>query len=189
MKTLLLIVLSGLSLSAMADSSNLDGKWRSQCTSIGQNFFEIGEIEIYLTPGYMNFFESYYLDDKCSVPFSFEVASAFITMSDAPVGDKTLKYVDVTFNQFLEAPASPTMVDKFNEKKNCGFSDWKLGVYKDVTGLCHFPGTGTTIYNLNQFKDNKMMIGIFDSDHDGKTPERRPVIINENVVFERLRYQ
>ena len=68
-------------------------------------------------------------------------------------------------------------VNVMNTLAYCGFTDWVVGVEKDITGKSCFigPKSGEVIYSVMKITETQLQLGEPDDSHIGKTPEQRHV--------------
>ncbi|UYL07396.1 hypothetical protein B9G69_010100 [Bdellovibrio sp. SKB1291214] len=96
-------------------------------------------------------------------------------------------------------PLNSTLVSNYNNLTYCGYSDWAIGVAKDVAGRTCDGSTQAAvgemiydIYNINQYSipefnivQGNLSFGYNHSSHDGKTPAKRPEATNGNFSYSR----
>ena len=78
-----------------------------------------------------------------------------------------------------------------NDQALCGFTDWAVGVEKDLTGVdCGdgsvMPKAGAMSYDIYQIKDGQLYFGDSSRDgHDGSSPTTRPTKINTDMPYKK----
>jgi hypothetical protein len=94
-------------------------------------------------------------------------------------------------------PLSVAEVNGLNTATECGYSDWALGVAKDLAGrTCGsitFPSAGAVqydIYNIAQFDlpftgevAGELKFGSSSGGMDGTTPAKRPTALDGSMVY------
>jgi len=78
----------------------------------------------------------------------------------------------------------------YNDDNWCGFSDWAVGIPKDISGrTCRqsvHPAHGATrfgIYRVDTVGGRlALSLGRGDSTHDGQSPTRRPVELDDSIL-------
>ena len=74
-----------------------------------------------------------------------------------------------------------------NAEELCGFTDWQIGIEKDVTGLnCieNLPSSGGDFFQIFFLGDDRLFVGEIDDDHSGETADERPETL-EAMPFEK----
>lgn len=73
--------------------------------------------------------------------------------------------------------ADQDTANAMNTMAYCGFTDWVIGVEKDITDkpCLSGPKSGETIYTIMKITDTELLPGEPDDAHNGTTPELRHV--------------
>jgi hypothetical protein len=133
-----------------------------------------------------------FVEPSCASPvFTTEERGSYST-GDAVQGPEGARALDVVLRASFLTLQAQEYVDYYNEHAYCGFRDWQLGVAKDITGLTcganQYPAAGSRFYDFYAFNtvdgELRMATGYYDEDHDGSSPEARPVEIG--TVYGRL---
>jgi hypothetical protein len=89
--------------------------------------------------------------------------------------------LDNTIVSAAETPLSQSFVSQYNDDNYCGYSDWEIGVPKDVTGRqCDEDdepiNAGDIDYNIIKYDNGTVWLGFYPQDDDltGTTPANRP---------------
>lgn len=98
--------------------------------------------------------------------------------------------IDLVLNHIRAKINSALAVAAANTQNFCGFSDWAIGVEKDVTGrdcIEELPGAGGRFFQIFKFETrDRLFVGQVDSAHDGDTAAERPTAL-EATPYTRAR--
>ena len=122
-------------------TAELQGTWISSCLSDGYvNVLK----KIDVSGDSVNFEWSYYEETDNQTCSTLRDILAFSTDNISITDNSTIKTLSVTNKKWTLTPIGRTNV--YNEDNRCGFSDWQMGVARDVTGIsipdCEFPPAG-----------------------------------------------
>lgn len=101
--------------------------------------------------------------------FKFEIPSHFSA-------DPSILNIDTTVQSLSWMVYDQDTVNAFNTMATCGFTDWMVGVEKDITGLSCMTGptqAGMKIYSIVKVNDVALFFGESDNVHDGTTESLR----------------
>ena len=102
--------------------------------------------------------------------------------------------IDYEFVKVLETALDDQTATQNNSHHECGYTDWEVGVPKDVTGIAcdenhpeeHMPAAGIKDYSIYKIENDKIYFGDDDIDnHRGETPETRVDTLDMTKVFTR----
>lgn len=119
--------------------------------------------------------------------FNYHLGEAVPSLSNT-------KQLDMTFVQVFETLLDEGMVTQRNQDNYCGFSDWEVGVKRDITGLAcasdegDFFNVGDQYFDILQVNNQQLRIGFApdeDTSHDGSTAEKRTVALDPDKVYVR----
>jgi hypothetical protein len=111
----------------------------------------------------------------------------------------SMQKLDLTLATLTLTVLNASVVSSYNTSSMCGFSNWALGVGKNVTGLtCNsspMPSAGEVTYDIYNFEDvsipsmgiveGTLNFGYNDASHDGTSDATRPDSLNGNFDFTR----
>ncbi len=100
---------------------------------------------------------------------------------------------DLTAVRVTETPLDESIVESFNDDAECGFTDWEVGVAKDITGIVCTPGeepvrAGDKLYDIVGVQGDRLQTGFLpEGDASvGTTPENRPVALDDAITYARV---
>jgi len=122
-------------------TAELQGTWISSCLSDGYvNVLK----KIDVSGDSVNFEWSYYEETDNQTCSTLRDILAFSTDNISITDNSTIKTLSVTNKKWTLTPIGET--NDYNAINRCGFSDWQMGVARDVTGIsipdCEFPPAG-----------------------------------------------
>lgn len=95
------------------------------------------------------------------------------------------RHMDFTFERITITLWHDLMIQDFNGRSVCGFSDWKIGETRDVTGMycalitggkpVKISDPGSQRFGIYKIEKEKLYFGQLEPGHDALTPEKRPV--------------
>lgn len=189
---LLAVMLSGcMSEVDLPSSSDLEGgNWYADCEYDGTSYQT--RTTSFVAGSYTHV-TTHYSDSSC-LQKALDLGETGTYTIGGQVPNASRYELDRTLTSLTITPQNSTAVTNYNTSSLCGFSDWAIGVTKNVTGLnCGgdylpaaglkyydvfiiwpysvpatpgYPGTGITAGTLN--------FGYTDSTNDGSTPAKRP---------------
>ncbi|MFS4458063.1 hypothetical protein [Bdellovibrio sp. HCB2-146] len=167
LKTILLslfIVVPALS----AIPQDLVGTWVQPCKQKAVRTEVFSEETASLT-------EVYYLDNNCSQPLiAFQNDGEVV----ASAGEMDFRFTRVAMTLFHS-----DFVDDYNARAVCGFTDWQLGVEKEITALpcalftakpTQTPRAGDMRYGIYMIQANRLYFGKMTMQRNALSPEKRP---------------
>lgn len=170
-----------LSVFVLADSPMvLDGKWKQECR-IGTERLET------FTSNRAILSEKAFEDSLCSSPSIEIISSGSFTLGNAVLVPHDAREIDFLFDKVSAVLYSQVAVEKFNSSSMCGFTDWKIGQSKEITGLfCAFytgnptpiPKSGEARYGVFRLIGNRLFFGKLSQEYDSRTPDKRPRVYN-----------
>lgn len=98
--------------------------------------------------------------------------------------------INETLIKSFETIKTQAWVDQHNQERYCGYSDWQLGVKKDITGRdCNgnVHNMGDRQFDLFKISGNTINFAIKPW-HDaaiGSTPESRPPVLGPSIGYKR----
>ncbi|MFN8846786.1 MAG: hypothetical protein ACK5W9_08045 [Bdellovibrionales bacterium] len=159
---------------------SLNGVWVRPCqqNNIQIQFFETQK-------NYTD--EIFFEDQNCQKPL----------MSFSNEGVYTLKpnHIDYQFESVAITIYSKPMLDDFNKRRVCGFTNWQMNSPKMVTGLkcglftsreIQIPKKGEPRFGIWQLREGKLYFGKLTPSHPALTPETRPIEWDERPYFKQL---
>lgn len=163
------IVLPSFALSAIPE-----GLWKTTCLDGLQKSQQIA-------PGFVKTRELFHQDRLCTKP-SFEfVTSGAISF---PHSSDERNFVDFTYTQIELKLFHEFLVEDFNLRQVCGFTDWQIQTAKTITGLqcalfnlmkpSQIPKVGKILFGIYKVEDEKLYYGKLSKEKDSSTPDRRP---------------
>lgn len=167
-----------------SDATGLSGDWTSGCQpDIGKKGFYFQDTRTFEGSIFRTSFTSY-SDAKCSTKIMTQVQSGSYSIGEAN-GDANP--IDLTIGSVMITLHTETLTQSYNDRKFCG-GGWEVSVEKAITKeMCVQnvdPGSGPDmIYEIFQVKDNKLYFGTKDDDHDGKSEETRPAVVDLNRAY------
>jgi len=127
--------------SSQTDKTELEGTWISSCLSDGYvNVLK----KIDVSGDSVEFEWTYYDQTDNQTCSTVRDILAFSTDNISITDNSTIKTLSVTNKKWTLTPIGET--NDYNAINRCGFSDWQMGVARDVTGIsmtdCDFPPAG-----------------------------------------------
>ncbi len=108
----------------------------------------------------------------------------FQTIGTVLFNDKNANFIDFTYEDIYLSVFKQNVIDDFNHRKVCGFSNWTLGSPQKITGLkcaifnytkeTQIPKAGDQKFGIFSISDNKLFYGLNSVYKDGSNPEKRP---------------
>lgn len=188
MKYLLLIWLligcgddSSSSAAKLVDDAFL-GTWRTSCMVDGEISQRVIRVH---TDGQMRLVHSVYYDKLCTVIGTDATLMTSYELVDMTTSPYKINY---TVDSYTLTIRSESFVDYANTNKFFGYTNWAVGVTKDVagkspaTGDVPYEAVGDVMYGVYKIKANELYVGDTET-LDGTTEAKRPIVINEDLVF------
>lgn len=153
-----------------SDLELLQGLWRQECASRNTRTEHFHRSIVTLS-------ESFFTDDQCRSPFIVFINEGIFTLPQAG-------YMDFEFTSVRLLLKNPQLVEDFNQRQVCGFSDWQLDNEKEISGRhCEIftigsphriPSVGDTRYGIYHLQDDQLLFGRLTRGQNALTPEKRP---------------
>lgn len=163
-------------------STSLDGIWRQPCQNATYNQEVFSGNQVTLA-------ESHFEDALCQDPvLIFQNGGTYTTDG---------QQMDFTFTAVSISLQIPELVQDFNQRQVCGFSDWQVGIARDITGmqcalftgnqLVQVPSVGDKRYGIFRIDEEKegdrLFLGRLAPGHDALSPEKRPLEFDPNFYL------
>lgn len=173
-----LILIASLWSSAQAQ---LNGVWVRPCAN--------GNIQVQNFEGPKNYTDDILFQDiKCSKPllsFGYDGTSIFRSNE-----------MDYTFSKVSLTLYEKSLVEDYNQRSVCGFSNWSTNSPKVITGLqcalfqqgrqTQVPKLGDRRYGIWKLESGKLYFGKLTPTHPANTPETRPIEWDSRAYFKQL---
>ena len=191
MKTLIisLVMLSLLACqkkeTANEPSESIEGSsWGSNCAPTGQLYdFRTANF----TNGQFSMTSSAYADYRCSTGLLKMEAKGTYTIGSVISSTTNYVAIDEVLINMLVTPLNASVVSSYNTNSFCGFTNWALGVAKDVAGLvCNgeqVTASGTAGFDIYYASNGVLNFGLFDASHDGSSASTRPVDLDKTFNY------
>lgn len=178
-----LIILSTIS-SLNAKGVEINGAWTGPCTFFSNTSMH-GSAKFSDSEVLIEYFT--YIDRYCEQPVH---AYRYFRSYGIPNVQGSFTSIDYTVVRVEEVVLTNRFVELSNETEACGFSNWKLGIPKDVTGRkCGsgdpHPEAGIMIYDIYKVINGFLYFGQMNQSKDGSSPERRPVLLDDEYIMAR----
>lgn len=144
--------------------------------------------QIYEVSGRVSTTEFFHQDAHCS-----DESFRFETIGSVFYNDANPTFIDFMYEQINLTVFKQRVIDDFNTRKVCGFTNWKNGEAQNITGLkcaifnytkeTQIPKGGDKKYGIYSVEENKLYYGQPSSEYDGSTPLRRPVEFRRSIEF------
>lgn len=141
--------------------TELEGVWKDSCQQVKQDGDLKNQISTFTFSGDTVTIERVdYLDENCNTKSSTLILNGTFTTSGESDIIPGVKNIDYTIISIQAKFQSSFGVDYVNDLKFCGYSDWKLNVTKDITGVPGINSKGDKLYDIYKIEDsNKLYIG------------------------------
>lgn len=177
-------------------SESLHGNWQTQCTySSKSSLYEIRSAAFSGTTFVSS--STAFVDSNCSMKLiKSEITGAFVLGSQPAIISQS-RNIDWTLSTVSHTVYESSIISNYNTSAYCEYSDWIVGVTKNITGkIC---GSSNVIQagdmNYDIFviwPDSIPSLGITqgalnfghnDSTHDGTIPSQRPTSVDGNFDY------
>jgi hypothetical protein len=170
--------------SSFAYCDLLDGTWRTGCITD----FDYPETNVYESDaGEASWTLQMYRYNNCTDILLTMIWNTTVVESEGNSDVPGAKHLDYTIASTQYIARHQEVVDNFNNNALCGFSDWKIGVPKEVAGNepCEEAARGVVFYDIFKIYENTpiMRFGRYEGNFDGTTPERRPIELDTDLTF------
>ncbi|HYX37847.1 MAG TPA: hypothetical protein VE954_32490 [Oligoflexus sp.] len=91
--------------------------------------------------------------------------------------------LDMTLSSLTIEIATQELADNFNQAQICGNSDWAAKKPQVFTDSCLGLVKGETTYTIASLSGNQLKLGLLTDSHDGSSPERRPIDLDDGHVL------
>lgn len=183
--------------------AGLSGSWnlKESCKKISSSYVKMKQN---FTQTTFDQTANVFTDSSCLVPSVTLALSGNYAISNVTVSiSEEHGNLDSTLLSYLLTPNSSSMVSSYNSTVYCGFTNWQLGVAKNVLGLtCAgyvMPSAGAVEFNFytkaNQayfspifpgstpVVSGDLYFGTSDSTHDGKSASQRYVVGDLSYIY------
>ena len=117
----------------------------------------------------------------------------FIKSNSFASSTQDQNFINFSYDKIFLSLHKEVSVTDFNNRKVCGFNDWKLAEKKEITGLkcalfnvnseAQIPSAGQRRYGLYLVTEDKLCYGQLNQTYDGSSPARRPQQINSTTEY------
>ena len=156
-------------------SSSLEGRWEQACSNGLRRIHDFNNIKSSLV-------ESSYLDQLCTQELmDFKTTGQFSTLGS---------HIDFVFEKVSVRLRNEQQVHRFNLRAVCGFINWELNKFYDITGRScdlflidqafQVPARGDQRFGIFQIQENVqnglrlLFFGQGNAELNSKTPDKRP---------------
>lgn len=167
-------------------ASKVQGSWQGPCmSSIGNEHMISGMTVATFSSSELILTGSNFASKDCSGMETGKLTGSFAYEISTPSEiDPNIFNLNVSLRSLSQVFYDQDEANAANSMSYCGFTDWIVGVEKDITGLACTSGMGSpgkTIFSIIKVFDNQIQLGESDSSHDGSTPELRHVLLSEET--------
>lgn len=170
------------------------GSWKSRCSYSGSSY-DIQTVSF--SGGQFTQSSTSYNNSGCAgALIKIDITGTYVLGGKLSESSNSQK-IDETLATATVTALDASVVSYYNSVVLCGYSDWALGVAKDVAGKsCNsttMPAVGAMSYDIyyiweysipSQGIDQGMLnFGYNDASHDGKSPAQRPDSLNGNYNY------
>jgi hypothetical protein len=162
-----------------------DGNWATDCTK-EQSQYTLGTMT--MSGNTIQQTSAAYGDQACATK-TLEATVAYTAQygSDSKVVTGA-KEVDTILSSVMLTVHNATYISYFNSMQFCGYSDWAVGVAKDIAGkTCGqttLPKVGTAYYDIYQLlQTGKLLTGQPTKEYNGSSPELRVRQLDEKHPY------
>ena len=177
---MLLLALS-LQISQVTHAQIANGIWSTKCINSQQ------KIQIYRSSHVVSI-EKFYSDSQC-----LDESIRFQTTGSINYSHENISFIDFEYKEIQVIPFKQNIIDDFNTRKVCGFSQWKPGEAQNITGLrcaifnlykeTQIPQLGDRKYGIYLIENAKLYYGQLTKTLDGSSSEKRPNQINTSIEY------
>ena len=167
-----------------SDATGISGTWTSGCLAdSGKNgtFFLDNRAFESATTFRTTF--STFSDKACATKIMTQAQVGSFAISNPEEG-QTARPIDLTIGTVFITLHTEGLVSSYNARSFCG-GGWELDVERAITRDMCVTGTATSnepdmIYELFEIIDGKIFFGLKDVDHNGRSEDKRPVVIDDS---------
>jgi hypothetical protein len=173
-----------------ADATGISGTWTSGCLAdsgkSGTFFLDNRAFETATT--FRTTFSTF-SDKTCSTKIMTQTQAGSYAISNPEEG-RTARPIDLTIGTVFITLHTEALVASYNTRSFCG-GGWKLDVERAITRDMCVSGADTDneldmIYELFEIIDSKIFFGKKDSEHNGRSEEKRPVMIDDSRGYAKI---
>ena len=123
--------------------------------------------------------EMFFKDAACTQSYL-----TFETRGEVEYEENFAQNINFTYKKIFLTLENHDLVENFNSRKVCGFSDWQINQKSEITGLdcaifnsdtaSKIPSEGEMRYGIYLLKDNRLYYGKMSPQFDSSTREKRP---------------
>ncbi len=158
---------------AQTNLNPLEGRWAQPCQlqTLREEIF-VGTSSTLL--------ENYYYKKDCTQPL--------MSIRNSGTYEYNEEHMDFTFARITITLKDDLMIQDFNGRQVCGFSDWKLYEERDVTGLLcalitgakpmKISEVGSKRFGIYKIEGDLLYFGRLEPGHDALSPEKRPIFLD-----------
>lgn len=169
-----------------ADESKLQGNWKDSCRNYGGGGYERSSFNAISFTGSNLVMSGRAFNgktctgsptDTLTMKFKFEIPSHSSV-------DPSILNFDGTIQSLSWIVYDQDTVNAFNTMATCGFTDWMVGIEKDIAGLSCITGpnqAGTKSYSILKVNDVALQFGEPDNAHDGTTEPLRHIVLGTKI--------
>lgn len=153
-----------------AKTTALEGRWLQACQNQVARTEHFQDHNVTLT-------ESYYYDSECLKPLMMIKSDGEFSTTEGTI--------DFTFQQITLTASDMMIINDFNARAVCGFTDWQMDQPKPITGLqcalvagakpIPISDAGSKRFGIYKIEGDLLYFGRLEKDHDALSPETRPI--------------
>jgi hypothetical protein len=175
---------SGTKNPSSADATGISGTWTSGCLAeagkSGTFFLDNRAFESVTT--FRTTFSTF-SDKACTTRIMTQVQAGSYAISNPEEG-QTARPIDLTIGTVFITLHTEALIASYNARSFCG-GGWELDVERAITRDMCVTGTSTSneldmMYELFEIVDGKIFFGLKDADHNGRSEEKRPVVVDSS---------
>jgi hypothetical protein len=173
-----------------ADASGITGTWTSGCLAdsgkSGAFFLDNRAFET--TTTFRTTFTTF-SNKTCTTKIMTQVQAGSYAISN-PEDGQTARPIDLTIGTVFITLHTEALVASYNTHSFCG-GGWKLDVERAITRDMCVSGSSADsdldmIYELFEIVDSKIFFGKKDSEHSGRSEDKRPVMIDDSRGYAKI---
>ncbi len=183
--SLLLLTFFGSLLGSLVHGQGVEGHWQSGCQWGLQKQQNVVKSQVHSI-------ESFFSDRNCSkLSFKFE------TLGQNEYSIENPSWVNFTFREINLSVYVQAAIDDLNFRKVCGLTDWQTGKAQVITGRqcalfnvhkqTQIPRALDRKYGIYAIENQRLYYGVLTKENDGSTPEKRPMKLSTDFLFQTLR--
>ncbi|MGZ3692090.1 MAG: hypothetical protein ACXVAX_11345 [Pseudobdellovibrio sp.] len=177
----LVLLILGFLGSYRAEATILPGLYQTQCArgTLKEQTYSADQVRLV---------ESFFQDAGCTKSYI-----TFETQGGVQFEESSSQNIDFSYKKIFLTLETPALVDDFNTRRVCGFSNWQISVKQEITGLMcaifnfdkasKIPSAGDVRYGIYLLKDNGVYYGKMTAQYDSSAPEKRPQEIDFSTEY------